>query len=262
MKIGIFDSGLGGLVMTKAIIDALPQYDYMYLGDTLHVPYGPRSFESVYRYTERAVDYLFEQDCNLIIIACNTASAKALRSIQQKYLPKKYPNRRVLGVIIPTVEAAIDSGAKKIGMISTAGTKKSQTFDLEIEKKDPDVSLKTVATPLLVPMIENKGIKWIGPVLQEYLKGVEKEEALILGCTHYPILKKEIAEVLPVPQLSQDEIIPDKLTDYLHRHPEIETKLSQNKTRQFLVTDLTDAYQDMAADLYGSPVNVEKINLS
>ncbi|MBN1783427.1 MAG: glutamate racemase [Alphaproteobacteria bacterium] len=261
MKIGIFDSGLGGLVMTKAIIDALPQYDYIYLGDTLHVPYGPRSFESVYRYTERAIDYLFEQDCNLIIIACNTASAKALRSIQQKYLPKKHPNRRVLGVIIPTVEAAIESGAKNIGMISTAGTKKSETFDLEFQKQDPSIHLKTIATPLLVPMIENKGIKWIRPILREYLEPLKKQEALILGCTHYPILKKEIAEILRVPLLSQDEIIPGKLESYLARHPEIETTLSKNKTREFLVTDLTDAYQEAADDLYGEKIEIQKVSL-
>ena len=261
MKIGIFDSGLGGLVITKSIIEALPQYDYIYLGDTLHVPYGSRSFEAVYQYTKNAMDYLFENDCQLIIIACNTASAKALRTLQQNYLPKKYPDRRILGVIIPTIEAAVEKNVKNIAMISTAGTKKSETFDLELAKRVSGVALTTIATPLLVPMVENNGIKWVKPILEEYLKPFDTPDALILGCTHYPLLKSEISKILPVPLISQDEIIPYKLKDYLKRHPEIETTLSQKGNRQFLVTDLTDSYEISAKNLYGKDIKIQEVSL-
>ncbi|MBN2675924.1 MAG: glutamate racemase [Alphaproteobacteria bacterium] len=263
MKIGIFDSGLGGLIISKSIIKALPQYDYIYLGDTKHVPYGPRSFDAVYQYTKENIEKLFELDCQLVIIACNTASARALRNLQQNFLPQyKDPSRRILGVIIPTIETIAEHPENNFNMLATPGTKKSQTFDLEIQKLAPQKQIETIASPLLVPMIEYNGVKWIKPILKEYTNQFKNSmNPVILGCTHYPALKEILKEILP-PQtkiISQDEIIPEKLKDYLKRHLEIEKKLSCNQSREFLVTDLTDSYIEMTRTLYGQHIEIKEI---
>ncbi len=256
MRIGIFDSGLGGLVIHKAVTDLLPQYDTVYLGDTLHVPYGGRSHDAILSFTEKCVDYLFrEHDCHLIIIACNTASTTALRQIQQQYLPAHYPNRRVLGVVIPTVEACIASGHTRIGLLATQHSVRSNVYAQELQKINPNAEIIPQAAPLLVPMIENDGIRWIKPVLETYLAPLIAAgiQSLVLGCTHYPVLKNEIRALLPadVQLVSQDEIIPQKIGDYLRRHPEHDAKLSRGGTHRYLVTDYSENYEDTARALVG-----------
>ncbi len=266
MKIGIFDSGLGGLVIGRTIIAALPDYDYLYLGDTLHVPYGKRSAETIFNLTKAAVEWLFAQECQLIIIACNTASATALRRLQQTYLPtSSYSDRRILGVVVPTLEQAIDHGATKLGLIGTQHTIQSNVYGEELQKLNPAIEIVSQTTPLLVPLIENQGLKWVRPILEEYLVPLKKAgiENLILGCTHYPILKPFIHEIFgsDFPLLSQEEIIPPKLIDYLNRHPEYEHKLTKNAARQFYVTDLASHYHATASHLFDDEIVLEKVLL-
>ncbi|MFA5967481.1 MAG: glutamate racemase [Patescibacteria group bacterium] len=265
MKIGIFDSGLGGLLLTRSLVEALPQYDYVYLGDTARVPYGNRSQAAVYEFTKQAVEYLFNQDCQLIILACNTASAEALRRIQQEYLSKHYPERRVLGVIIPTAEATVAEHPQKIGVLATTSTVNSGTYLRELHKLDSHLQIVQQTAPLLVPLIENDGLQWIEPILESYLKPLREAHinTLILGCTHYPFIKDLIRQKLPteVKVLSQDEIIPDKLRDYLERHPEIDQLLAKGGERKYLVTDLTENIQTLAKDLFGSEIILELVSL-
>jgi len=265
MSIGIFDSGLGGLVMTRAFREALPQHDFLYLGDTLHVPYGPRSAEAIYDFTLKAVDYLFDQGCPLVIIACNTASASALRRLQQEYLPAHYPDRRILGVIVPTIEAALAGGHRRIGLIGTAFTINSCTYRDELQKIDPQIEIFGKATPLLVPLVENNGIGYSEPVLRDYLASlVERDiDSLILGCTHYPLFKPLLQKLLPatIAIISQDEIIPFKLADYLQRHPEIDEKLSKNGDIRACLTDVTQSYASIGEALFGQKLEFEKVKL-
>jgi glutamate racemase len=269
-RIGIFDSGLGGLLILKNILKRLPRYNFLYLGDTKRVPYGNRSQKTIYQFTKNAVDYLFSQNCQLIILACNTASSQALRKIQQKYLPKKYPARRVLGVIIPTVEAALElKNIKKVGVLATPSTVASGTFIREFKKASAGwrkkIKVIQQAAPLLVPLIENNGLKWAEPIIKEYLKPLltKKVNAIILGCTHYPALKNKIRQIAGrnIKIISQDEIIPDKLHDYLKRHPGIENKLQKNGKRIFLVTDITKDFQMTAKKWLGKDINLRLINL-
>jgi len=266
MKIGIFDSGLGGLFVTRALVKKLPYYDYVYLGDTQRVPYGNRSHETIYRFLEEAVDYLFKHDCELIIVACNTASAEALRRIQQEYLPKHYPKRKVLGIIIPTAEAALkDPKIKRVGVLATQGTVGSGTYIRELKKICPDVTVIQQAAPLLVPLIESNAVKFADPILQSYLQPLIKKkiDTLILGCTHYPLLKKEIKKICgrDINVISQDEIISAKLTDYLQRHPEIEKMLDKHKRRKFLVTDLTDAMKTLSRKWFEKNIKFRIVQL-
>lgn len=263
--IGIFDSGLGGLVMTKAFRKAIPQADFLYLGDTLHVPYGPRSAEAIYEFTLNAVKYLFDAGCPLVIIACNTASANALRRLQQTYLPGAYPDRRVLGVIVPTIEAAVSTGKHNIGLIGTAFTVNSGTYRDELQKLNPQIRLVAKATPLLVPLAENNGIQYAGPILQDYLQPMVAEgiDSLILGCTHYPLFRKQIEQILPegVDIISQDEVVPPKLVDYLRRHSEMDARLSKGGTLKALLTDVTSTYRNTGQELLGEPVEFSKVEI-
>ncbi|MCD8566436.1 MAG: glutamate racemase [Alphaproteobacteria bacterium] len=264
MKLGVFDSGLGGLLIAKSIQDHMPDLDTVYLGDTLHLPYGNRSREAIYGYTRAAMDFLFKQDCQLIIVACNTASAAALRQLQQEWLPHAYPERRILGVVVPTLEAAIDSGARSIGLLATNYIVRSQAYEEELKKLNPAIELHPIAAPLLVPMIENDGLEWVEPALKRYLKHVEGQalDSLILGCTHYPLIKREIAGLLPgVRLISQDDIIPPKLEDYLRRHPEIAGKITRGGRHSFFVSDVTPGYESAAERLYGHPLTLEKAEL-
>ncbi len=266
--IGVFDSGFGGLVVLREFLKSLPHYDYLYLGDNARIPYGTRSDRVVMRFTQQAVDYLFRQGCRLIILACHTASAKALRSIQQVYLPAHYPDRRVLGVVIPTVEEALSrSPGKRLGVIATEGTVASRSFEIELQKLDPEVTVFQQPCPLLVPLIEAGEQDWEGTamILRRYLAPLQEArvDTLILGCTHYSILKEKIAALLgPETQLiCSGEVTSLKLVDYLARHPEMETRLSRAGTRRFLSTDLTPRFQQLASLFMGQPVDSEVVEL-
>ncbi|MEM9470277.1 MAG: glutamate racemase [Pseudomonadota bacterium] len=255
-KIGIFDSGLGGLYIARAIHQALPQYDYAYLGDTLNVPYGGRSMEAIYNLSEKAIRYLFEeQNCKLVIIGCNTASVTALRKLQREFLPQNYPDHRILGVVVPTLESATELGATQIGLIATDYTVRSKIYDEEIVKITPRAQIYAKPTPLLVPLIENDGEKYMDAVLQDYLEPLIEQglDSLILGCTHYISIKDKVREMTQhrVRVLSQDEIIPPKLKDYLTRHPEMEQCLSQKGTFECFATDAGPVCQNNIEKLMG-----------
>lgn len=265
MKIGVFDSGLGGLVILRSLVKALPEYDYVYLGDTQRVPYGNRSKEVIYHFLEQAVVYLFKQDCELIIVACNTASAEALQKIQQKYLPSHYPKRRVLGAIIPTVEETVkNEKIKRVGVLATQGTVNSGAYVREIRKLNPRISVYQQPAPLLVPLIENNGIKWSQPILNEYLKPLlrKKVDAIILGCTHYPVLKREVRKASGVKVISQDEFMPKKLKLYLKRHPEMDKRLSKKGEVKLLATDITKSLQDQSQKWFGKKTILAKVVLN
>jgi glutamate racemase len=263
MKIGIFDSGLGGLIIAKAIHKAMPEYDYVYLGDTKRVPYGNRSHETVYEFTKEAVNYLFEKEnCALVILACNTASAKALDRIQKERQQEKSTSK-VLGVLIPAAEECI--GFKKVGVLATAGTVSSNAFVNEIKKVNKNCKVFQNPAPMLVPLVEGGESKLALPFILKYLKPLldKKVEAIVLGCTHYPIFKKEFKKILgnKIKLISQDEIIPKKLKDYLRRHQEISKKLSHKKTIKILVTDKTQNVEKLTAEWFGENTKLELINL-
>ncbi len=264
MKLGVFDSGLGGLLISKSIAYAAPELDMLYLGDTLHLPYGNRSAQAIEAYTRRCMDAMFARDCSLVVMACNTASAACLRRLQQDYLPQHWPDRNILGVVVPTLEEAIDHGATNIGLIATNFIAQSNIYEEELQKINPDVRLQTLATPLLVPLIEQGGDKWLEDVLRDYFKAFDLEamQSLILGCTHYVRLKNVVRSILPdhISIISQDDIIPRKLQDYLNRHPEHDQAIGRTGLREYTVTDLTDFYQSAANSLFGETVNIEVIN--
>ncbi len=262
-KIGIFDSGLGGLYVARAIKNAMPQYDYAYLGDTLNVPYGGRSTEAIYKLSEAAIRYLFEQqNCELVVIACNTASVTALRKLQKEFLVNEYPEKRILGVIVPTLESATELGATQIGLIATEYTIRSKIYDEEIVKITPRARIFGQPTPLLVPLIENQGEKYMDMVLTDYLEPLLERglDSLILGCTHYIAIKDRVREITRhrVRILSQDEIIPPKLKDYLARHPEMDKKLSQNGTFNIFATDVNPSFMKNVQKLMGDEVRPQR----
>lgn len=274
MRIGIFDSGLGGLLIARAIVKAMPEYNYVYLGDTKRVPYGNRSHEAVFEFTKECVDYLFrKENCVIVVIACNTASARALRKIQQNYLPKHFPDRKVLGVLIPAAEECVDF--KRIGVLGTSGTVASGTFPREIRKlmrkQTPlrqsygGAKIFQNVAPMLVPLAEEGEVKNATPFIKKYLKPllIKKLDALVLGCTHYPIFKEQIKKVLSkgTKIISQDEVIPKKLINYFIRHPEIEKKLSKNKTTKILVTDMTNSVKKLSQKWFGKKTKPKLIQL-
>ncbi len=263
MKLGVFDSGLGGIMIAKAIRDLLPNIDIVCLGDTMHMPYGNRSEGAIYTHTKAAMEYLFaDQDCQLIVMACNTASASALRKLQQEYLPQANPGRRILGVVVPTIEYALDQGHKRIGLIGTNYTVNSNVYEEELQKINPDIEIFQVNTPLLVPLIENDGMEWVEGVLDRYIKPLldKNIETLILSCTHYACLKDLIRQRYDIDVISQDEIIPIKLQDYLNRHPESMDLLSQNSAEEFYVTDLTDSYVRKAASFFDKGIQLSHVS--
>jgi glutamate racemase len=268
--IGIFDSGYGGLTVLKEIVTKLPRYDYLYLGDNARAPYGSRSFETVYEYTLQCVNYLFNQGCNLIILACNTASAKALRTIQQKDLPLIAPNKRVLGVIRPTTEI-IGNYTKTncVGVLGTTGTISSGSYLVEIEKFFPNLKVYQEACPMWVPLIENNELDNSGAdfFIKKHVTHLMKQEAqidaIILGCTHYPIIEKKIKQYLPlhVNLLSQGSIVAQSLNNYLNRHIELEVKCSKNGSIKFCTTDQSETFDKAAGMFYGKPINSTRIEL-
>ena len=262
--IGVFDSGFGGLTVFRSIADKLPGYDYVYLGDNARAPYGNRSFNAIHQYTWQCVQALFKLGCPLVILACNTASAKALRTIQQQDLKSQDPSKRVLGVIRPTAEVLGNyTHTKHIGVLGTKGTIQSESYLLEIAHFFPDVTVHQQACPLWVPLIENGEYDKPGAdyFVKQYTSQILAQspliDTLLLACTHYPLLLDKISSEIPqhVKVVTQGEIVADSLADYLHRHPGLEVKLSKNNTHRFYTTsDDTDDFDHHATLFFSEQV--------
>ena len=268
--IGVFDSGYGGLTILHGIRQLLPQYDYLYLGDNARAPYGPRSFDVVYEFTRQAVVRLFEMGCHLVILGCNTASAKALRTIQENDLPSIDPQRRVLGVIRPTAEVIGSlTRSRHVGVLATEGTIRSESYTLEIQKLHPDIMVSGVACPFWVPLVEyneadSPGADYfVKKRIDEIMRKDPAIDALILGCTHYPLLMPKILKYLPngVRVVPQGEYVADSLQQYLLRHPQIEQKCSKNATTRYLTTENPEKFKEQAQIFLHEPVEVENITL-
>jgi glutamate racemase len=268
--IGVFDSGYGGLTVLKEILKRLPDYDYIYLGDNARTPYGTRSFATVYEYTLQSVEWLLQKGCQLVILACNTASAKALRTIQQKNLPKYGTNIRVLGVIRPSAEIIGHySKTRQIGILGTNGTVESQSYPIEIQKFFPDLQVYQHSCPLWVPLVENNEYSssgadyFIKKDVDALLRNSPEIDTILLACTHYPLLSGKIEKYLPkgVQLISQGEIVASSLENYLLRHPEINEKCSKNRQLQFFTTDSTKDFNRHSAIFFGKKVNSIHVDL-
>ena len=268
--IGVFDSGYGGLTILREIRKLMPQYDYLYLGDNARAPYGTRSYDVVYEFTLQAVRFLFEQGCHLVILACNTASAKALRSIQQNDLPRLDPQRRVLGVIRPTVEIVVDiSKSRHVGIMATPGTIRSRTYELELAKQSPDIKVTGEACPMWVPLVENEEYDSPGAdyFVRERIENLLRRDPLIdnviLGCTHYPLLLGKIRQYMPqgVNIIEQGCYVAQSLQDYLRRHPEMAERITQGGSARFLTTEQAETFQQKATVFMGEPLEAERVQL-
>jgi glutamate racemase len=268
--IGVFDSGYGGLTVLKEIVAKLPQYDYIYLGDNARAPYGNRSFTTVYHYTLQCVKWFFEQGCPLVILACNTASAKALRTIQQHDLQTIAPDKRVLGVIRPTTEIiGRYTKSNRVGILATNGTVQSNSYVIEIEKFYPDVKVVQEACPMWVPLVENNEYDthgadfFIKKNIHQILKREPRIDTILLACTHYPVLLKKIIEYTPmdITILSQGEIVAVSLADYLHRHPEMEKRLSKSGKMIFYTTDSIEDFDNHTLVFFGKQVQSKHVEL-
>ena len=266
--IGIFDSGFGGLTIFKEIKKALPAYDFIYLGDSLRAPYGGRSQEAIFEFTREAVDFLFKQGCSLVILACNTASAEALKKLQQEWLIENFPDRHILGVIRPLAEAAVkQSRFGKVGIIGTRSTVSSQAYVHELQKLKPAVKVYQQAAPLLVPLIEEGVLDRpeTRMILKKYLRPLKERQidTLILGCTHYPLLQKEIQRISgkQVKVLDVAKIVAEKLADYLKRHPETESRLEKNHQIKYLTTDDSRRFSELGSKFLGEKIKAEKAEL-
>lgn len=270
--IGVFDSGYGGLTILSAIRKLLPEYDYVYLGDNARSPYGTRSFDVINDFTLQAVRYLFSEGCPLVILACNTASAKALREIQQKYLPtSEDPSRRVLGVIRPTAEVVGNvTETKHIGIMATPGTISAQSYEVELAKLFPDVSVHGQACPMWVPLVEygesnGEGADFfVQKYLNELLEQGKQIDSIVLACTHYPLLRPKIEQYLPegITLLSQGELVATSLKDYLHRHPEMNDRLTQGGSIRYLTTECPDKFGDLASIFVDEEVNATRVKIN
>ncbi len=269
--IGVFDSGYGGLTILSELKRKMPEYDFLYLGDNARAPYGPRSFDVVYEFTLEAVKFLFSQGCELVVLACNTASAKALRSIQQKDLPVLFPGKRVLGVIRPSTEEAGNfSETKHVGILATEGTVKSESYVIEINKFSPEAIVVQHACPIWVPLIENNKHNTVAGKLlikEDVDRLLEKDpqiDVIILACTHYPILKDYIQSIVPphVKIIAQGPIIAEKLVDYLFRHPEMDAQCSKNGTLRFLTTENAEVFDVNASFLMEHEIRSEHVKLT
>jgi glutamate racemase len=268
--IGVFDSGYGGLTVLKELVKRLPQYDYLYLGDNARAPYGTRSFDTVYHYTLDAVKWFFDQGCQLVILACNTASAKALRTIQQNDLPVIAPDKRVLGVIRPTTEIIGKySETREVGILATKGTVASESYPIEIAKFYPDIQTYQEACPMWVPIIENNEMEnagthhFIKKNLHHLFQKGDNIDVILLACTHYPLMLKQIREYVPiqVKLLTQGEIVAESLEDYLKRHPEIDEQCSKNGLVQFFTTDAVEDFDEKGSAFFGAPIKSRHISM-
>jgi glutamate racemase len=271
--IGVFDSGYGGLTILKDFINVMPEYDFIYLGDNARAPYGSRSFEVVYEYTLQAVTKLFEMGCPLVILACNTASAKALRNIQMNDLPKLDPNRRVLGVIRPAVEAIGDYTRNgHVGILGTTGTVLSNSYPIELEKWSEGKVVKTTqeACPIWVPLVENNEIDspgteyFVSKNINNLLSADPEIDSIILGCTHYPLLMHVINKFVPegIQLLEQGKVVSSKLVEYLYRHPEMDGKCSKSGIVKYYTTENVETFEKNAATFIGQTVKCEKVILN
>lgn len=256
-KIGIFDSGYGGLTVLKEIRKELPQYSYVYLGDNARAPYGTRSYDVVFQYTLECVEFLFSKGCEIVILACNTASAKALRTIQQKVMPVKYPDKKVLGVIRPSTELVGNlSNTKVVGILATEGTVKSDSYKIEIERFTPGVDVVQLACPLWVPIIEanehdsKEGKAIFRKDIERLLSLNDKIDTIVLGCTHYPMIKEFVQEIVGenVQVISQGEIVAERLVDYFQRHVKLECKLIREESLVFYTSENRDVFQNYLQD--------------
>ena len=268
--IGVFDSGYGGLTILDKIREVLPEYDYIYLGDNARAPYGTRSFEVVYEFTRQAVNKLFDMGCHLVILACNTASAKALRSIQMNDLPQIDPARRVLGVIRPTVECVGEiSKNQHIGVLATAGTIKSESYPLEIHKLFPEIQVSGTACPMWVSLVENNESQdegadyFIRKYIDQLLSKDPQIVTVILGCTHFPILLPKIRQYIPdhISIIAQGEYVAESLKDYLKRHPEMDAKCTKNGNCQFYTTEAEEKFSESASTFLKQQISVKHITL-
>ena len=269
--IGIFDSGYGGLTVLSEIKSLMPEYDYIYLGDNARAPYGSRSFESVYEFTLEAVEWFFSRGCPLIILACNTASAKALRTIQQVDLPEMNPSGRVLGVIRPTAESLTGlSLTNHIGILGTEGTIQSGSYEIEVQKLHPQLTVTGEACPMWVPLVENREFDKPGAdyFLKQHIDRILKKDplidTLILGCTHYPLLMAGIKRFLPagVHVIAQGGYVAASLKDYLYRHPEMEERCTQNGTVRYFTTESPEKFKQQASLFLNKQVDAEKATLT
>lgn len=268
--IGVFDSGYGGLTILDKIREVLPEYDYIYLGDNARAPYGTRSFEVVYEFTRQAVNKLFDIGCHLVILACNTASAKALRSIQMNDLPSIDPARRVLGVIRPTVECVGEiSKNQHIGVLATAGTIRSESYPLEIHKLFPEIQVSGTACPMWVSLVENNESQdegadyFIRKYINQLLSKDPQIDTVILGCTHFPILLPKIRQYIPehINVIAQGEYVAESLKDYLKRHPEMDAKCTKNGNCQFYTTEAEEKFSESASTFLKQQISVKHITL-
>lgn len=269
--IGVFDSGYGGLTVLRSLVRELPAYDYLYMGDNARAPYGPRSYDTVYQYTLEAVQWFFKQGCELVILACNTASAKALRTIQQKDLPRIAPGKRVLGVIRPTTEIiGTYSLSGRVGILGTTGTVLSESYPIEINKFYPELKVYQEACPMWVPLIESGEYDkpgadyFVRQHLERLLDRDRDIDTVLLACTHYPLLEQKIRQYLPqgITLIEQGPIVADSLEDYFIRHPEMRQKCSTGGTRAFYTTDATAEFDRQAAVFYGEPLQSRHLSLS
>lgn len=268
--IGIFDSGYGGLTILSQIRAQMPEYDFLYLGDNARTPYGTRSFEVVYEFTSQAVKKLFDMGCPMVILACNTASAKALRTIQQIDLPKIDPSKRVLGIIRPTVEYLDDiTETRHVGILATSGTIKSQSYPLEIKKLFPDITVSGEACPIWVPLVECGEAKsdgadyFVHRHVDNLLAKDDKIDTLILGCTHYPILYDKIRQYTPshIKVITQGEYVGKSLVNYMERHPEMDRMCTKQGTCRFLTTESGDIFKQYASIFFDEDIQVQSIAL-
>ena len=268
--IGVFDSGYGGLTVFKSIASLLPQYDYIYLGDNGRAPYGNRSFETVHQYTLECVEWFFKMGCPLVILACNNASAKALRTIQQQDLPHIAPEKRVLGVIRPSAEVIGKyTHTGSVGILGTRGTVNSGSYEIEINKFFPDIKVHQKACPMWVPLVEygeyrSEGADYfVKKYLDELMSGAPDIDTILLACTHYPLLADKICKYLPasVKTVSQGPIVADSLSQYLSRHNEIETRISKTGKMNFYTTDDTADFDNHASVFFGEKVRSEFVHL-
>ena len=268
--IGVFDSGYGGLTVLKEIVQELPEYDYIYMGDNARAPYGPRSFDTVYHYTWQCVQWFFNNGCNLVILACNTASAKALRTIQQNNL-YRYPGKRVLGVIRPSTEIIGNlSNTGHVGIFGTQGTVTSNSYPIEINKFFPELRVYQEACPMWVPLVENNEYEnpgadyFVEKHVNNLLGQADDIDTILLACTHYPLLTGKIREFLPagISIVSQGEIVADSLIDYLKRHPALDSLCSKNGRRSFFTTDDPSDFDAHASIFFGEALHSTHVELS